>query len=140
MFLKSVSFSSHLRRKSSPNLRISLNNQQWKRNYQEHQSTVNPSSVRDKSKVLFSSDTLERQKIKIGVIGGGNWGTAVARKVAFNVSQLDHPFIDPLVKQWVYDETLPNGEKLTDVINKTHENPKYLSGIYLPSNIQAKPL
>ncbi|GAU29008.1 hypothetical protein TSUD_165260 [Trifolium subterraneum] len=32
---------------------------------------------------------------------------------------------------WVFEETLPNGEKLTDVINKTNENVKYLPGVKL---------
>jgi glycerol-3-phosphate dehydrogenase (NAD+) len=137
MFLKNLRFLAQYQRKSSSNLRLSLN-YQCQRNYQEHQSTIKPLSIRDKSNALFSGST-KGKKIKVGVVGGGNWGTAVARKVAFNLSQIDHPFIDPLVKQWVYEETLPNGEKLTDIINKTHENPKYLSGIYLPSNIQAIP-
>ncbi|KAJ4904392.1 hypothetical protein Rs2_18343 [Raphanus sativus] len=40
---------------------------------------------------------------------------------------------------WVFEEVLPNGEKLTDVINKTNENVKYLPGIKLGRNVVADP-
>merc|ERR1740133_757862 len=46
---------------------------------------------------------------------------------------------------WVFEETIvtdtTTGEerKLTDIINETHENVKYLPGIILPSNIVAVP-
>ncbi|TKY63164.1 Glycerol-3-phosphate dehydrogenase of NAD(+) [Spatholobus suberectus] len=40
---------------------------------------------------------------------------------------------------WVFEETLPSGEKLTDVINKTNENVKYLPGIKLGKNVVADP-
>jgi glycerol-3-phosphate dehydrogenase (NAD+) len=39
---------------------------------------------------------------------------------------------------WVFEE-LVNGQKLTDIINSTHENVKYLPGIKLPENIIAVP-
>lgn len=32
-----------------------------------------------------------------------------------------------------------NGSRLTELINTTHENPKYLPGIKLPANIIAEP-
>jgi glycerol-3-phosphate dehydrogenase (NAD+) len=41
--------------------------------------------------------------------------------------------------QWVYEETVLDGQKLTDVINKTHENVKYLPGVQLPVGITAVP-
>ncbi|XP_026442346.1 glycerol-3-phosphate dehydrogenase [NAD(+)]-like isoform X1 [Papaver somniferum] len=40
---------------------------------------------------------------------------------------------------WVYEETLPYGDKLTDVINQTNENVKYLPGIKLGKNVVADP-
>ncbi|MCH88232.1 glycerol-3-phosphate dehydrogenase, partial [Trifolium medium] len=43
------------------------------------------------------------------------------------------------VRMWVYEETLPNGEKLTDVINQTNVNVKYLPGIKLGKNVVADP-
>jgi glycerol-3-phosphate dehydrogenase (NAD+) len=36
-------------------------------------------------------------------------------------------------------EEIVNGSRLTELINTTHENPKYLPGIKLPSNIIAEP-
>ncbi|KAH7286958.1 hypothetical protein KP509_32G029600 [Ceratopteris richardii] len=43
------------------------------------------------------------------------------------------------VRMWVYEEILPSGEKLTDVINNTHENVKYLPNINLGLNVVADP-
>lgn len=39
---------------------------------------------------------------------------------------------------WVYEEMI-NGEKLTEIINKKHENVKYLPGVLLPPNVVAEP-
>lgn len=39
---------------------------------------------------------------------------------------------------WVFEEFI-SGEKLTELINKSHENVKYLPGIKLPSNVVATP-
>jgi len=38
------------------------------------------------------------------------------------------------VKMWVYEE-LVDGKKLTEIINTTHENVKYLPGKKLPENV-----
>ena len=43
-----------------------------------------------------------------------------------------------LYRRYVYDEDY-NGKKLSEVINETHENPKYLPGVELPPNIIANP-
>ncbi|KAK7844835.1 glycerol-3-phosphate dehydrogenase [nad(+)] [Quercus suber] len=51
---------------------------------------------------------------KVTIVGSGNWGNEV--------------------RMWVYEEILPSGEKLTDVINSTNENVKYLPGIKLGKN------
>ncbi|XP_058736717.1 glycerol-3-phosphate dehydrogenase [NAD(+)]-like isoform X2 [Vicia villosa] len=40
---------------------------------------------------------------------------------------------------WVYEEILPNGKKLSDVINQTNENVKYLPGVKLGKNVVADP-
>jgi glycerol-3-phosphate dehydrogenase (NAD(P)+) len=60
--------------------------------------------------------------MNIGVIGGGSWGTALAKLLAEN----DH---DVLV--WCYEEELPAA------INERHENPEYLPGFRLPDNLRA---
>lgn len=39
---------------------------------------------------------------------------------------------------WVYEEEV-GGRKLTDIINETHENVKYLPGVNIGDNIVACP-
>lgn len=41
---------------------------------------------------------------------------------------------DSCVKMWVYEEII-DGQKLTEIINTTHENVKYLPGKKLPENV-----
>jgi glycerol-3-phosphate dehydrogenase (NAD+) len=45
---------------------------------------------------------------------------------------------DREVKMWVFEEII-KGQRLTDIINTTHENTKYLPNIKLPENIVAAP-
>ena len=80
-------------------------------------------------------------KKKIAVIGSGNWGTAVARHVARNVLENRNLKKDyhREVDMWVFEETLKDGRKLTDVINEDHVNVKYLPHASLPVNLVAKP-
>eukprot|EP01039_Chlorochromonas_danica_P006869 gene6867-7592_t len=72
---------------------------------------------------------------KVGIIGSGNWGSAVARRVGLNLEKVHIP--EP-IDMWVYEEEV-GGRKLTDIINTDHENVKYLPGIQLPKNILANP-
>ncbi|BAU01611.1 hypothetical protein VIGAN_11088000 [Vigna angularis var. angularis] len=74
---------------------------------------------------------------KVTVIGSGNWGSVASKLIASNTLRLAS-FHDE-VRMWVYEETLPSGEKLTDVINRTNENVKYLPGIKLGQNVVADP-
>jgi glycerol-3-phosphate dehydrogenase (NAD+) len=80
---------------------------------------------------------------RVCVVGAGSWGTAVAKLVAFNCKR--HPEFEELVTLWVHDEkirTFPAfGEMklLSDVINSTHVNPKYLPGVTLPDTVVAEP-
>ncbi|KAH7511649.1 hypothetical protein JRO89_XSUnG0184600 [Xanthoceras sorbifolium] len=76
-------------------------------------------------------------KSKVTVVGSGNWGSVAAKLIASNTLNL-HSFHDE-VRMWVFEETLPSGEKLTDVINRTNENVKYLPGIKLGKNVIADP-
>ncbi|KAG0169055.1 Glycerol-3-phosphate dehydrogenase [Apophysomyces sp. BC1034] len=76
-------------------------------------------------------------KERVCVIGSGNWGSAVGRIIGQNVLKFPTVF-ESEVRQWVFEEDF-NGEKLTDVINREHENPKYLPGIKFPNNIRAVP-
>lgn len=41
---------------------------------------------------------------------------------------------DSIVNMWVYEEMI-DGKKLTEIINTTHENVKYLPGKKLPENV-----
>lgn len=74
--------------------------------------------------------------MKISVIGSGNWGSTVAKIVAENVKNLVD--FDNKIRMYVWEEEI-NGDKLSNIINNTHENIKYLSGIKLPENIIAIP-
>ncbi|KAE8706271.1 Glycerol-3-phosphate dehydrogenase 1-like protein [Hibiscus syriacus] len=76
-------------------------------------------------------------KSKVAVVGSGNWGSVAAKLIASNTLKLNS-FHDE-VRMWVFEETLQTGEKLTDVINKTNENVKYLPGIKLGKNVVADP-
>jgi glycerol-3-phosphate dehydrogenase (NAD+) len=61
-----------------------------------------------------------------------NRGSAIAKIVGTNARR--HDTIDERVTMYVYEEMI-NGKKLTEIINETHENVKYLPGIKLPPNV-----
>jgi len=73
---------------------------------------------------------------KICIVGSGNWGSAIAKIVGRNVQNFDD--FDNRVTMYVYEEMI-NGRKLTEIINETHENVKYLPGHTLPANVVAVP-
>ncbi|XP_021899701.1 glycerol-3-phosphate dehydrogenase [NAD(+)] 1, chloroplastic-like, partial [Carica papaya] len=54
----------------------------------------------------------------VTVVGSGNWGSVAAKLIASNTLNL--PSFNDEVRMWVFEETLPSGEKLTDVINRTN--------------------
>lgn len=59
-------------------------------------------------------------------------GSAIAKIVGHNAARL--PQFDDRVTMYVYEEMV-NGKKLTEIINETHENVKYLPGHKLPENV-----
>ena len=61
-----------------------------------------------------------------------NRGSAIARIVGGNVKE--QPGFDHEVKMWVFEEMV-DGKKLTEIINDTHENVKYLPGFKIPENV-----
>ncbi|KAL4089510.1 hypothetical protein QTP88_024534 [Uroleucon formosanum] len=75
-------------------------------------------------------------KQKVCILGSGNWGSAIARIIGSNAARLDS--FDSCVNMWVYEEMI-EGKKLTEIINITHENVKYLPGKKLPENVVAVP-
>ncbi|KAJ1641306.1 glycerol-3-phosphate dehydrogenase 1-like protein, isoform CRA_d, partial [Pavlovales sp. CCMP2436] len=77
-----------------------------------------------------------QKKEKVAIIGSGNWGTAIAKVVGRNV--LEKSGFDPEVRMYVYEEMV-NGRKLSEIINKEHENVKYLKGVKLTDNVIADP-
>jgi glycerol-3-phosphate dehydrogenase (NAD+) len=105
------------------------------------------------------------KKHKVTVVGSGNWfvlhinrssiltcfrGSTIAKICAENTKA--HPDIfEEEVQMWVHEEEveIPKSskhfgevsgpQKLTDLINKFHENVKYLPGIDLPKNVIANP-
>ncbi|KAI1462027.1 glycerol-3-phosphate dehydrogenase [NAD+] [Annulohypoxylon moriforme] len=80
-------------------------------------------------------------KHKVTVIGSGNWGSTISKIIAQNTKE--HPdLFEEDVQMWVYEEEVTyegQPQKLTTIINKHHENVKYLPGIKLPTNIIANP-
>uniref|UniRef100_A0A6I9QPZ1 Glycerol-3-phosphate dehydrogenase [NAD(+)] n=2 Tax=Elaeis guineensis var. tenera TaxID=51953 RepID=A0A6I9QPZ1_ELAGV len=78
-----------------------------------------------------------RGQYRVVVIGSGNWGSVAAKLIASNT--IKQPIFYDEVWMWVYEETLHTGEKLSEVINQTNENVKYLPGIKLGNNVIADP-
>lgn len=62
-------------------------------------------------------------------------GSAIAKIVGANAAKLNN--FEDRVTMYVYEETI-NGKKLTEIINETHENVKYLPGHKLPPNVVSK--
>lgn len=86
---------------------------------------------------LLQEEEEECRKSKVTIVGSGNWGSVAAKLIASNTLKLAS-FHDE-VRLWVFEEILPTGEKLTEVINRTNENVKYLPGIKLGKNVVADP-
>ncbi|GAA5859113.1 hypothetical protein JCM8547_004006 [Rhodosporidiobolus lusitaniae] len=74
---------------------------------------------------------------KICCIGSGSWGTALARLAAQNAAEKDG--FDEEVRFWVRQREIPGKGLLTDIINETHENARYLPEMKLPENLVAVP-
>ncbi|XP_020981558.2 glycerol-3-phosphate dehydrogenase [NAD(+)]-like [Arachis duranensis] len=85
----------------------------------------------------MSHSSFYEPRSKVTVVGSGNWGSVAAKLIASNTVRLSS--FDDEVRMWVFEEKLPSGEKLTDVINRTNENVKYLPGIKLGKNVVADP-
>ncbi|GAA5849337.1 hypothetical protein JCM5353_006742 [Sporobolomyces roseus] len=74
---------------------------------------------------------------KVCVIGSGSWGTALARLAAQNAGEREG--FDDEVRFWVRQREIPGKGLLTDIINETHENARYLPEMVLPENLVAVP-
>ncbi|KAK1926761.1 glycerol-3-phosphate dehydrogenase [Papiliotrema laurentii] len=102
-------------------------------------STVTtPAATRPSSPVpALPPSPLPSGKHRVAVIGSGSWGTALAKIAAENVAKNPNEFHRE-VRMWVREKHI-NGKKLTDVINRTHQNSRYLPDIALPKNLVAVP-
>lgn len=59
-------------------------------------------------------------------------GSAISKIVGANAKKQSS--FDDRVTMYVYEEII-NGRKLTEIINETHENVKYLPGHKIPENV-----
>jgi len=75
--------------------------------------------------------------LKVCCVGSGNWGSAIARLAGINTAAHPETFTRD-VAMWTFEEMV-DGKKLTEIINTTHENVKYLPGVKLPENVVAVP-
>ncbi|SCN25532.1 glycerol-3-phosphate dehydrogenase, putative [Plasmodium berghei] len=74
--------------------------------------------------------------LKVSIIGSGSWGTVISKIISENTQR--SKIFHPIVRMYVNEEIIDN-EKLSDIINKTKENVKYMKGMKLPNNIVAIP-
>jgi len=75
-------------------------------------------------------------KEKIAMVGSGNFGSALVRILGRNA--LRHDTFDSEVKMYVHEEMI-DGKPLTQIINETNENVKYLKGAKFTTNVVASP-
>jgi len=75
-------------------------------------------------------------KEKIAMVGSGNFGSALVRILGRNA--LRHDIFDNEVKMYVHEEMI-DGKPLTEIINETNENVKYLKGAKFTPNVVADP-
>merc|ERR1719460_2160444 len=73
---------------------------------------------------------------KIAMVGSGNFGSALVRILGRNA--LKHDVFDDEVKMYVHEEMI-DGKPLTQIINETNENVKYLKGAKFTPNVVADP-
>eukprot|EP00199_Chlamydomonas_sp_CCMP681_P002344 CAMPEP_0119107598 /NCGR_PEP_ID=MMETSP1180-20130426/11493_1 /TAXON_ID=3052 ORGANISM="Chlamydomonas cf sp, Strain CCMP681" /NCGR_SAMPLE_ID=MMETSP1180 /ASSEMBLY_ACC=CAM_ASM_000741 /LENGTH=420 /DNA_ID=CAMNT_0007093113 /DNA_START=27 /DNA_END=1285 /DNA_ORIENTATION=+ len=92
--------------------------------------------------------TANMRRYKVAMIGSGAWACAAVRMAAQTTRQDDpaNEFQEEVIL-WVNEEMKDGklvrggykGRKLTEIINETHENPKYLPGVDLGYNVKAIP-
>merc|ERR1712063_54806 len=86
---------------------------------------------------IVSLHKMSFDKKKVCIVGSGNWGSAIAKIIGHNVVKHSEHF-EEKVSMWVFEEMV-EGKKLTEIINETHINVKYLPKHPLPANIIAVP-
>lgn len=78
-------------------------------------------------------------RYRVAMIGSGAWACTAVKMIAENLRSPEKAakFVQE-VKMYVWEEEV-DGRKLTEVINETHENVKYLPGCPLGDNVVACP-
>jgi len=76
------------------------------------------------------------QREKVAVIGSGNWGSAIAKIAARNAKANPEQF-HPEIVMWIHEEDF-KGKPLSQIINSTHTNPRYLPNIDIGDNVRAE--
>jgi glycerol-3-phosphate dehydrogenase (NAD+) len=105
------------------------------------EAAKSPSVGMTNSSVIDGEIDPEKKPLRVSVIGGGNWGTTIAKVVS--ESALEYPTLfDINVRWWVHEEDIVyKGEnhpaKISYILNNFHENVKYLPGVRLPDNLHA---
>ena len=90
--------------------------------------------------IIPDDKIMEHSTHRVLVVGGGSWGTTLARIAAERVRHNSaHGQYIRTVKLWLKDEKMPDGRLLSESINDQHENKKYLPGVKLPDNLVAEP-
>jgi glycerol-3-phosphate dehydrogenase (NAD+) len=84
----------------------------------------------------MSDMSTQMSKKRVAIVGSGNWACAIAKIVGTNCKRLD--MFEDEVRMWVFEEMV-GGRKLSNIINRKHENVKYMPGIKLPENVIADP-
>lgn len=91
-------------------------------------------SINNNFELLNNYYVFAMERLNVCIIGSGNWATTIARNVGNNVAH--SPLIEPKVNMYVYEEVI-EGRKLTEIINTTHINVKYMPDFLLPENVVA---
>jgi hypothetical protein len=68
---------------------------------------------------------------KVAMVGSGAWACASITLASGNTAAGNKlNLFSEKIQMWTYEEQI-DGRNLTDIINETHENPKYLPGTQL---------
>eukprot|EP00955_Chlamydomonas_euryale_P106916 365734-Chlamydomonas_euryale.AAC.24 len=79
------------------------------------------------------------KRFKVAMIGSGAWACAAMTLASYNARRENSTgLFSEEIHMWVRERDVEGG-KLTDVINKTHQHPRYLPGVDLGPNVVANP-
>ncbi|CAF0882027.1 unnamed protein product [Didymodactylos carnosus] len=79
-----------------------------------------------------------KKKLQVAIVGSGNWGSAIASHIGEKVRSSGKDQFEEKISMWCKEEDV-DGEKITELINRTHENKKYLPDHKISDNVVAIP-